>query len=133
MKDRITLAEYGEDMCTLAKGMTEKERWRYDDEALLEKIVKLGDLCVSDTDWPELKQLLNVFDVAKQPSVTKTSVKKAGLPVVVNLDGESEDELEEESKYNALIAFDQSRGCISHDNAPNSNSGNCPIHGTTRQ
>jgi hypothetical protein len=112
MKDGVTLAEYGEDMVTLAKGMTDKERKRYDDEALFEKLVELQDFCEWETDWPELKRLLDAFEVGKKPNATRSPVKRAGTPVVVDLDADSGEEVEEQSKYDALIAFDKSRGCF---------------------
>lgn len=65
MKDGVTLAEFGEDMITLATGMTDRERTRYDDEALLEKLVELKGLCEWETDCPELQLLLDIFDLGR--------------------------------------------------------------------
>lgn len=54
-------------------------------------------------------------------------MKGAGPPVVVDLEGDSE-EVEEQNKYDALIAFDEFRGCICYGDLPKTKSVLCPIH-----
>lgn len=126
MKDGDTLAEFGRDMIILTKGMTEGERKRYEDEALLEKLIELKDFC--DTDWPELEELLNIFELGKKQNVTPLPQHISGSTVVVDLEVDSEDEVEEYDRYKALSALDTSRGCICYGHNSGTNSGTCPIH-----
>ena len=131
MNDGVTLAEFVKDMVTLADGMTERERRRYDDEALLEKLVELRDHCDWETYLPGLRDLLKVFEIGKPPAAAKPlRASKEKVPVIINLDGESDEEVEEDDRIAALKAFDRSRGCICHNSVPQSKgkSGKCPIH-----
>jgi hypothetical protein len=84
MKGGKTLVEVAEDMVTLAEGMTEKERQKYDDEALLEKLVELKEYCEWETYMPGLRRLLDVFGEKTKPiAANPTTGKKGGVLAVI--------------------------------------------------
>lgn len=62
MKDGVELRYFAEAMAGLAKGMTEKERERYKEEGLYEKLVGLREECDWETDMEGLREVYEIFD-----------------------------------------------------------------------
>lgn len=62
LKDGVVLGEFVGTMCMIARGFSEGERERYDNEGLLEKIEELKEACDDwEVDMPDLEDLLGVF------------------------------------------------------------------------
>jgi len=72
MSDGFTLDEFSEDMCELARGMTEQERGKYDEEGLLEKLEELKSLCDWETEMPSLEDLLATFEKEEEELESET-------------------------------------------------------------
>lgn len=62
MKDGIELGYFAESMAGLARGMTERERDRYKEEGLYEKLVDLQTVCDWETDIEGLREVFEIFD-----------------------------------------------------------------------
>ena len=62
MKDGVELGYFAEAMTKLAKEMTERERDRYKEEGLYEKLVALQTECDWETDMEGLRELYEIFN-----------------------------------------------------------------------
>lgn len=124
------LGEFMGDMVKLAVNMTKRERQLYEEEGLLEKLVEMREW---EMEMPRLETLLDIFGVGEKPVANGSSGEKR-VAVPIDLDGDSEEEVEEAERLEALKAFDRSRGCICHDVSTDQRSrkktGKCPIHET---